>query len=109
MAKVNDIIQQLKECTTAELDQISDQLKSIRDQVFEEENKERIEKLKMTTTIGKFASYEKGDVKNVGRVVIIKEDSVQLDVEGAARKINVKWVNIQGVSDNKKDAEKSIK
>ena len=106
---LKDIIKQLKECTTAELDQISDQLKSIRDQVFEEENKERIEKLKTTTTIGKFAAYTKGDIKNVGRVVIIKEDSVQLDVQGAARKINVKWVSIQGVFDTQKDAQKSLK
>ena len=109
MAKIDDIINQLKSCSTDELDQIADQLKTIKQEIYERENKDRIDKMKATTTIGKFAAYEKGDVKNVGRVVIIKEDSVQLDVEGAARKINVKWVNVQGVFETQKDAEKSIK
>ena len=109
MAKIDDIINQLESCSTTELDQIADQIKAVRQEIYERENKDRIDNMKATTTIGKFASYEKGDVKNVGRVVIIKEDSVQLDVQGAARKINVKWVNIQGVFDSQKDAEKSIK
>lgn len=109
MTDVREIVDLLNKCSTQELDEIADQLKSIREKAFEAENQERIEKLKSTTTIGMWASYQKGDVKNAGKVVLIREDSVQLDVKDAKRRVSCKWIDLTGIHTSEKEAEKAVR
>ena len=99
MAKIDDLIKQMRDLSVNELDELRKQIKTLIEEARFKEKSGQIEDLMKKARIGLTVKYHKGSGSDVGQIAVIKREGVQLDVEGKNRRILVKWLEIDEMAE----------
>ena len=99
MANNSKVLNLLKELSSGELKEIKERINHLIESARLRENEGHINLLKKKARLGLLVNYKKGAGPNKGTIAGIREEGVQLNVQGKDRRIFVKWTEVTDMSE----------
>ncbi|MFP4383503.1 MAG: hypothetical protein ACLFST_05930 [Spirochaetia bacterium] len=107
MAKIDEIKKNLLQLTYSELESLTKELKSIKKEVLIKEKEEQSKVWIDKARIGLWVKYTKTTGTSIGKIIVIKEEGVQVEADGKKRKQFVNWYQIDGIYNTPAEAKKN--